>query len=97
MITLYQDCQIISTTKDMYGKYVKSQPFSVKCRVKEEYQMVKNKASEEVISSLEFWFYKDTILKLDDLILYEGKEYPIISIENKRNTLGDITRKVVFV
>lgn len=97
MITLYQDCEIISTRKDMYGKLIQSQPISVKCRAKEEVKLVKNRVAEEVVSSIEFWFYPDTRFKVDDIIRYDNKDYTIMSFENNRNTLGEIIRKVVYV
>jgi hypothetical protein len=97
MITLYDECNILKTTKDMAGKTVNSDPIPAKCRVKEEYKKVRNEASEEVVSELEFWFYPETDIQLDTKIEYQGKEHQIISIQHKKNTLGQVTRKVVMV
>jgi GTP-sensing pleiotropic transcriptional regulator CodY len=94
---LKQDCNIISTTKNMLGENVKSTPAGAKCRVKEKYKLVKNKAAQEVVSQLQFWFSADANVKLDDLIQFNSKEYPVISIQNKRDTLGCLIYKVVFV
>jgi hypothetical protein len=97
MITLHDDCNILKTTKDISGKTVNSDPIPTKCRVKEEYKMVRNNASQEVVSELEFWIYPNTAISLENKIEYQGKEYQIISIQPKKNTLGETTRKVVFV
>lgn len=95
---LNEECEVYKPTKDFYGK--ESKPSNVpitKCRVKEEYKKVKDNAAEEVISQLEFWFTPDTVISLDHKITYQQLEYSILSIKKKKNTLGDITRKVVYV
>lgn len=96
MITYHQKCKIVPISgKDSYGKPIHSEPISINCRIKEKYQLVRNQASEEVTSRLEFWFPPDTEIKILDEIEY-GKKHSIISIVPKRNTLGEVVRKVVF-
>lgn len=93
-----QICEIIPTSKDKYGKWIEGTPIPTKCRVKEEVKMVKNKAAEQVVSSIEFWFMPDIAVKVDDLINLNGKKYPIISVSNKRNLSNDtVLYKVVMV
>lgn len=94
---LTEECKVIPTSKDSFGKYVKSTPTLIKCRAKEKHQMVKNKAAKEVVSQIEFWFSSEIDIQLDYLIEFNKKEYPIISMRAKKDSLGNITRKVVFV
>lgn len=99
---LNQDCSIIPSTKSLDGKPNESDPVPTKCRVKEKFQIIKNQAAEDVVSKHEFWFSPDTNIDYptsnqEYLIDYENKKHSVISIENKRDTLGNITRKVVFV
>ncbi|MEB1806600.1 MAG: hypothetical protein LPK26_04705 [Bacillaceae bacterium] len=93
---LNQDCLLVKTTRDSYGKDIKSDPIPVKCRIKEEYKLVKNQAAQEVVSHLEIWFDPYVDITFNHLIQYEDNDYRIIDIKLKRDLSGSITRKVVF-
>ncbi|MEC1786083.1 hypothetical protein [Schinkia azotoformans] len=100
--TLNNICEIIKCTLNSYGKWTESEPIITDCRVKEEYKKIKNKSAEEVVSKMMFTFSPDTEINFDDskityIIRFKGNKYEPISILNKRNTMGDITRKVVYV
>lgn len=105
MITFYQNCLLFETGRDGYGNYVEKNKRYLKCRVKDKVQLVKDKAAKEVVSKLEIWLHKDTEIKVDDQIkiLVDGvdeektQSHTIISLKNKRNTLGEIVRKVVYI
>lgn len=97
MITLYQDAVIYEIGRDVYGKPIKKNEQLVKCRAKEKYQLVKNNAAIETVSQLEFTFYPDTKINLDDKIEYEGEEYSIISYSITRDPIGEAVKKKVFV
>lgn len=98
MITLNEDCTIVvSGSKDVFGDPINPTYVSTKCRAKEKYQMVRNQAGETVVSNIELWLYHDIDIQLDYKIQFNNNEYQIISIQPKKNTLGEVTRKVVFV
>ncbi|MBS4207448.1 hypothetical protein [Bacillus sp. FJAT-50079] len=98
MITLYQDCIIIyEIGRDGYGKPIKKNEQFIKCRVKEKYQLVKDKSAKEVVSQLEIIISPDVDVKVDDKVEYEGLEYTIISLKITRNTIGEVVKKVIFV
>ncbi len=94
---LNQECTIIPVTKNAYGKEDKGEPFSTKCRVKEEFQMVKNQAAQEVVSKLEFWFNPDASIneEFNFLIGYKG-EQRVITMKPKYDLFGNVTRWVVY-
>ncbi|WP_339227838.1 hypothetical protein NSQ77_19990 [Oceanobacillus sp. FSL K6-2867] len=98
---LQQDCEIIIIQTDRYGDVIESEPFSVKCRATESFEMVRNNAGIEVVSSIRFWFPKDVDIDVDTLtkrrIRYEGKDYTPISVRNRRDTYGQSIFKVVNV
>jgi hypothetical protein len=96
---LTQECTIIPTiSKSANGKPQKGTLVpNVKCRAKEKYKLVKNKAAQEVVSQIEFWFSSETEIKVDDYILFNDIEHQVIAYQPKRDTLGNITRKAVFV
>jgi len=97
MITFYQDCTIYEIARDGSGKSIKKGMQESKCRVKEKYQLVKDKAAKEVVSELEITVPADIIFKVDDKIEYEGIEHSIISYKITRNTIGKIVKKVIFL
>jgi hypothetical protein len=98
MLKFHEDCTIIIPGgKDVFGDPIDPTLVPVKCRAKEKYQMVRNQAGETVVSNIEFWFYPETDIQLDYMIKYKNVEYQIISIQPKKNTLGETIYKVVFV
>lgn len=97
MITFHQECTIYETGRDGYGKPIKMNMQTLKCRVKEKYQMVKNQAAQEIVSQLEFTLPPNAQVSVNHIIGYEGKEYAIISLKITRNTIGEVVKKVVFV
>lgn len=96
---LNQDCTVIIPRDelDMFGKPISPIEIPAKCRVKEKYKIVKNKSAEQVVSQIELWFEHDMEITTDSLIRWGETEYPVISIQPKRNTLGEITYKVVYI
>lgn len=96
---LKEECKIIipSQEKDMFGKPMAPIEIKAKCRAKEKYKMVKNKSAESVVSEVEFWFSKDTDIKLDHMIVWNGIKYSIIAIQPKKDILGEIIYRVVFI
>ncbi len=97
MITLYQDCKIYEIGRDGYGKPIKKNEREVKCRVKEKYQLVKDKAAQEVVSKLEIMVGADVVFKVDDKISYEGIEHSIISFKITRDPIGEVVKKVIYL
>ncbi|WP_391115992.1 hypothetical protein [Psychrobacillus sp. L3] len=97
MITLYQDCTIYEIGRDGYGKSIKKNEQDVKCRVKEKYQLVKDKSAQEVVSQLEFTLPADISFKVDDKVEYDNKEHAIISQKITRNTIGEVVKQVIYV
>lgn len=87
--------------RDWYGDSIESDPIPAKCRATESFEMVKNNAGEEVVSSITFWFSPDVDLDNSTLdkrtIKYNGNDYAPISVTNRRNTLGESVMKVVNV
>jgi len=98
---LNQDCEYVVIERDSYGKVVESDPYLIKCRATESFQMVKNNAGEEVVSSIQFWFSNEVDIDVDTLtkrrIVYNGKSYTPISVRNRRDTYGEPIFKVVSV
>ncbi|UNC92715.1 hypothetical protein [Candidatus Contubernalis alkaliaceticus] len=94
---LNEDCEIIPTARDSYGKYIESTPIPTKCRAKEDIKQVKNKAGIEKVSEIEFWFNPDLDIELDYLINHKSKKHTIINIKSKKDLNGDVIYKVVFV
>jgi hypothetical protein len=97
MITFYQDCVIYEIDRDGYGKPVKKNEQNLKCRVKEKYQLIKDKSAVDTVSELQITLPNDAVVKPDDKVEFEGKEYAIISVKNTRNTLAEVIKKVVYV
>ncbi|WP_214480970.1 hypothetical protein [Bacillus sp. SM2101] len=94
---LNEDCVVWEMVKDRYGKFTKGNPVYTKCRAREEYRKVKNKAAEEVVSSIEFWLSSDVDIDEDNVIEYNENDYTIIATKPKKDMLGNVTRRVVFV
>lgn len=98
---LQQDCEIIIIQTDRYGDVIESEPFHFKCRATESFEMVRNNAGVEVVSSIRFWFPNDVDIDVDTLtdrrIKYNGKDYIPISVRNRRDTYGQSIFKVVSV
>ncbi|AIF45429.1 hypothetical protein [Virgibacillus sp. SK37] len=98
---LNQDCFIIKTVRDSYGDYIQGDPIHTDCRTSEKFENVKNKAGEEVVSSLRFWLPKDVDINeknlTDTLIRYHDKDYSIISMQNRIDLMGETLFKVVYV
>lgn len=97
MITLYQDCIIYEIGRDGAGKPIKKSQQEVKCRVKEKYQLVKDKAAKEVVSQLEITVGADVDFKVDDKVEYDGIEHSIISYKITRNTIEEVVKKVIYL
>jgi hypothetical protein len=102
MITLTQDCVILETKKDGYGKLQVMKEIPCKCRTKEKFQIVINNNAEKVNSQIEFTIPVDIDVKFDYQnviyqIVYEGITHTILSMKLTRNTLGEVVKKVVFV
>ncbi|WP_373892774.1 hypothetical protein [Virgibacillus sp. CBA3643] len=99
---LKQDCSYIRIEGiDGYGDPIESDSIPAKCRAIETFEMVKNNAGEEVVSSIQFWFNSDIDLDSNTIterrIKYDGSTYTPISVANRRNTLGESIFKVVMV
>lgn len=97
MITFHQDCTVFEVVRDGWGNPIKKSEQHLKCRAKEKYQLVKDNASKEVLSQLEFTLPPEANVKVDFKIDYEGKEHTIISLKVTRNTIGAVVKKVVYV
>ena len=98
---LNQDCELILIETNRYGDVVESDPFPTKCRATESFEMVKNNAGVEVVSSIQFWLSSDVGIDFDTLtdrrIRYNGVDYIPISVRNRRDTYGNTIFKVVNV
>lgn len=103
MITFHQDCVIYEIGRDGYGKPIKKNEQNLKCRVKEKYQLVKDKSALEKVSELQVTLPKNAYVDVDYKIQIKNddgtwsKEYSIISFKFTRNTLSEIVKKVVYV
>jgi uncharacterized Zn finger protein len=97
MISLLQDCEILETRKDGYGKIVVIKRTPCKCRTKEKFQLIVNQNAEKVTSQIEFTVPVDIDVKVGFQIEFEADIYTILSIKLTRNTLGEVAKKVVFV
>jgi hypothetical protein len=98
---LKQDCGIIKIERDRFGGVTESDPIPTKCRATESFEWVRNGAGEEVVSSITFWLNPDVDIDMNNIddrrIEYNGKSHNIISVRNRRNSLGEIIFKVVSV
>lgn len=101
---LNETCKIpsdLTTSWDGKESYTTVNPYP--CRAKEKYQLVKNNAGENVVSNIEFWLSPNAPVKLDLPIFYGVNEnnndikHYVISIQPKKNTLGEVIYKKVFV
>jgi hypothetical protein len=97
MITLTQDCVILETKKDGYGKIVTTKETPCKCRTKEKFQIVINQNAEKVTSEIQFTIPVDINVKAGYQVEYDSNTYTILSMKLSRNTLGEVVKKVVFV
>lgn len=98
---LNQDCSIIKVERDEYGDYIPSDPILTKCRANESFQIVKNQAGEDVVSSIQLWLPKDVDITRENIdkrrINYRGKQFSIISVRNRIDLFGNPIFKVVNV
>ncbi|WP_416147898.1 hypothetical protein ACM26V_16845 [Salipaludibacillus sp. HK11] len=97
MMTIYQECTIYEVARDGYGKPIKKNAKTIKCRVKENYQLVKNRSAVEVVSKMEIMTFDDITINPDFKVEFEGLEYTILSTKLTRNTLGEVVKRVVYV
>jgi hypothetical protein len=97
MISLLQDCVILETKKDVYGKSKVIKRTPCKCRTKEKFQLVIDQNAEKVTSQIEFTIPIDIDVKVGYQVEFEGNTYTILSMKLTRNTLGKVVKKVVFV
>ncbi|MCR1833136.1 hypothetical protein NSA56_01830 [Oceanobacillus caeni] len=98
---LQQDCKIVAIERDRFGDVIESEPIPAKCRAKESFNLIKNNAGEEVVTSIQFWMNPDVDLSNENLssrrIKYDGIMYTPISVRNRRDTYGKSIFKVVSV
>ncbi|WP_286231313.1 hypothetical protein [Neobacillus mesonae] len=97
MIDFYQDCVILETKKDVYGKNQVVKEIPCKCRVKEKFEMIVNQNAENVVSQISFTIPVDVDVKLGYKIKYQNETYTILSIKISRNLISEVARKVVYV
>lgn len=98
---LNQECFIVKVERDSYGDVVETDPIKVDCRAYESFEIIKNQAGEDVVSSIRFWIPSE--IDIDDesitktQIKHKNKDYSIISVRNRFDTLGKSIFKVVSV
>jgi hypothetical protein len=91
MIDLYLNQNItlkIETSVNEYNEPVFTLS-TIKARFEYDRTMVKNKEGEEVVSEAKLFTL--TPVKVDDVINYDGKDYPIISVANMVNLEGELS------
>ncbi|MFB4472145.1 hypothetical protein ACDI16_04210 [Oceanobacillus caeni] len=98
---LQQDCEIVAIERDRLGDVIESDPIPAKCRAKESFNLIRNNAGEEVVTSIQFWMNPNVDLSNENLpnrrIKYDGIMYIPISVSNRRDTFGKSIIKVVSV
>jgi hypothetical protein len=98
MIGLNQECYLVPVaSENFYGDETPGQPVLTKCRYKEKHQLVKNRANEEVLSSIELTFDGSTDVNFDMDIKIDGKSHQIITISPKRHLSGKLAYKKVYL
>ena len=75
---------ISQVTYDQWGKITKSST-SVKGRIEFRTKLMRNLQGEQVVSSAKVYLSLITSLGHEDKITYNGKEYSILGIEEKKD------------
>lgn len=86
---------ISSVARDGYGRITKTALYTeVPCRWQERYQMVMDRTGVEVVSRIQAWIPDEIdgeILDVDEqsIITFGGRDYTVISTENRYNIMGE--------
>jgi|YNPNPStandDraft_1061719.scaffolds.fasta_scaffold55765_2 hypothetical protein len=94
---LNQLLDVYTTTKDLYGDITRSSKYlSVPCRFQFSNQKTIGDRGDEVVSSCQVWLpytWNDVSINIEstDVIVYNDKEYKIISIQNGVD-IGGVTK-----
>jgi hypothetical protein len=91
MIEAYLNQNIILKTVTSINEY--NEPIfttsTIKARLEYDRTMVKNEKGEEVVSEARLFTVNQ--IKADDVINYDGKDYPIISVANMVGLEGNLS------
>ena len=77
---------VISTDEYCQSSYATTA--AIECRIEYSRKTVKNKEGQEVIS--EARAFTTTAVKPDDVITYDSKDWPVISVANMVNLKGEV-------
>lgn len=85
-----------SQGRDFGGNPQYSEPYDSPARVKEKFQLVRDKTSKEVTASLEIKVPSTTDIDVDYIVTYEGNDYTVIAKSRKKGLDGSISHKKVY-
>jgi len=85
-----------SQGRDFAGNVTYSEPYDSPARVKEKFQLIRDKTSKEVTASLEIKVPSKIDIDVDYIAIYNNKEYIVIAKSSKKDIEGTIHHKKVY-
>lgn len=85
------------TSVDQFGKVTTDAGTSFKCRAQGSKSKVINENGQEVTADLEMWVGPNQTVASGDKIVFEGKNYSVAKIEDKRNIQGRTNHKKLLL